>query len=118
MPLDGDIKNFVKTDSEVVTVLKKARELVRVPCKWAHGEGGFGTDTYCVGRAIFNAQGFDGWNGPTDLRAIRTFADAVGAKVYDDPRGPVACWNDAEGRTHGEIIEGFDKAIILAGGRP
>lgn len=116
MPLDGT--NYVQQDSEVVTVLKKARELVQTPCKWSYGKGGWFDNTYCVGRAILAAQGVYEWSAAADERAMRVFAGAVGARVYSRPHGSIAKWNDAAGRTHEEILDGFDKAIILAGGTP
>jgi hypothetical protein len=43
--------------------------------------------------------------------ATKTYVQAVGAS-------PTCCnipnWNDAAGRTLGEVVSGFDKAILLA----
>ena len=110
MPLDGDIKNFVKTDSEVVTVLKKARALIDVPGNWSQCGGGWSRGQYCVGRAIFVSMGIHSWPDDTSkIPAYETFCAAnpeVGVAV--------AFWNDNLNRTLPEVLAAFDRAIALA----
>jgi hypothetical protein len=113
MPFDA-----TPADSEVVTVLKKARSLVSEPCNWCPDGGGWAQKTYCVGRAILTAQGYYFWNRPPDARALETFCQANGIKPRSSVTGAIAARNDIEGRTHDQILAGFDRAIILAGGTP
>ena len=112
MPLDGDIKNFVKTDSEVVTVLKKARALIDRPEKWCKNALYRG-DARCLRGAIWDASGE---SYPVASRAER----ALGFKSGRGERWDVClpAWNNAEERTHAEIMAALDRAIILAGGEP
>ena len=106
MPFDAS-----PVESEVVTVLKKARALIDSPEKWckrALERNG----AYCaLGAMNFAATGdVFGDNGG----ASRVLMNAVGEAT----EGWVASWNNAPERTHAEVMEAFDKAIILAGGTP
>ena len=110
MPFDG--KDFVKTDSEVVTVLRKARALIENPELWWRPHAPARTP-FCVSNTISEIMGDADFNGSyTPARAL--LMRAVGVSAL----GELFNWNDAEGRTHAEVMEAFDRAIILAGGTP
>jgi hypothetical protein len=101
MPFDAS-----PVESEVVTVLKKARALIDRPEKWC--KGGYGeSDQHCAFAAISRAGG----RLNRVVAASLQLEQAIGHKHIE-------AWNDALHRTHAEVMGAFDKAIILAGGTP
>jgi hypothetical protein len=87
-------------------VLKKARELIADPTRWAQGDyerpGPCGT-RFCMLGAVY---------GYTDVgkEAANLLARAVGP----GDRTEVVTFNDTAGRKHEEVLAAFDKAIKLA----
>jgi hypothetical protein len=98
-------------------ILTTARALIEKPERWtrnayrrdAKGDlcGQEFAVCWCATGALSQASrqlGVTGdWNSAYDLLAA-----AVGGKSVEE-------WNDARSRTHDQILEGFDKAIALAG---
>lgn len=91
-------------------VLKKARELIADPTRWAQGDyerpGPCGT-RFCMLGAVYNVDGY------TDVgkEAANLLAKALCTPLR---RTEVVTFNDTAGRKHEEVLAAFDKAIKLA----
>lgn len=116
MPFDG--KNFTQTDSEVVTVLKKARALIDSPEKWCRGDQGINaTDPHCALGAIHHAAFGKVVGCDRSKRYWTPLFEAIGKPPHDfNEAWALAEWNNSH--SHAEVMEAFDRAIILAGGMP
>lgn len=79
-------------------VLIAARKMIKDPKSWWNGRGKQG-DRMCIYTAIYHANK----GAPCDA-AERPLVKITGFERLNE-------WNDAKGRTHGEVIGLFDKAI-------
>ena len=103
--------------NEVADLLRRARARIERPEAWAAGE-------YCLdagdkpcryGEAIrFCAIGaIEADREPFKIVARELLSRAAGVRKH-----LLAVWNDAEGRTHAEVLAAFDRAIALAESPP
>jgi hypothetical protein len=96
-----------KPDSEVVTMLRKARALIEDRSNWRPKAAMGGP--FCTLGAIWHvADAAEVFSG--EIQEI--FRRANGIPEFGD----IGNWNDAQ--THEGVLSGFDRAIILAGGTP
>lgn len=82
-----------------VDALKGARAEVGTPKKWKQ---------FCAAQACMNvweAAGHRRWDVSPAQQAL---ADAIG---LEDAQDALYDWNDAQARTHAEVMAAFDKAI-------
>lgn len=100
-------------DSEVLTVLKQARELISSPDKWC--KGAFARDS--AGLPVY----------PVDSDACYWCAEGAVGKVVTESNnccltdckrelnktvgGLFIFWNDKDERTHAEVLAAFDETI-------
>lgn len=102
-----------KPDSEVVTVLRKARALIDSPEKWCKVDFSQNDERFCIVGAIIRSVRIYDHN-----EAMRTIDRVTAPLKQAAGQTTLMCWNDAPERTHAEVMEAFDRAIILAGGTP
>jgi hypothetical protein len=89
------------------SVLIRARSLIEHGTWVQHG-GGTGIGQFCILTALDMAAG-KGLNQAW-LSAYEAMGKAV--KYPDD----IANWNDVKGRTKQQVLEAFDRAIMIIGG--
>ena len=107
MPFDSSPTNTV------ADVLRRAKALIDTPEKWGKGRTGWGNTEKCTGGAIMWAirevrgMGDSGWDDAVFAPAFNAFKAANKIEC-------IPSWNDAEQRTHADVIAALDKAIALA----
>lgn len=80
------------------SVLVAAREMLANPENWIRGRSRSADGKHCMVDALWKASGAS--------EAMATLAEAIGG-------GSISAWNDAEGRTHAEVMAAFDRAIAF-----
>jgi hypothetical protein len=87
--------------------LIRARKLIESPANWDKGNSQKVGDCYCAQTAIEEAANYDN-NTP----AYKAFLAAIGKP--NDTLFDIWDWNDADERTHSDILMAFDDAISMA----
>jgi hypothetical protein len=90
-------------ESETVEILKRARD--RIEFRWCPAGGSDSLGGVCALNAI--GRDYDNCEELFASEAMHLFRHAIGGKCIPE-------WNDAPGRTQGEVIAAFDRAIALA----
>jgi len=103
-------------------VLRAARELISVPERWTQGAFARAANGNPIGCLTDNATCF--CSSGAILRGAPNCYDHIRAAAFDtlewamgvrqDSDENIATFNDAEGRTHAEVLERFDRAIARA----
>lgn len=91
--------------NDAIDILKTARARIARPDLWGKGRRNVDRpmETCCLAEAFDTAT-----TGPEYRRAIRAIHNAAG---LDDCWGNLIAWNDADERTHAEILAAFNLAI-------
>lgn len=88
-------------------ILRAARGLIETPDRWWTGDS-----STCRGECALTAiDRVCGGSYETGEPAIGSLARVIGVA---DPCADIPRWNDAEGRTHAEVLAAFDTAIAYA----
>ena len=88
-------------------VLAMARWKIARPENWTQNNSRDG-DAFCASGAI-NDSALAGLAGLLARRALR-------ASIRLSEGKSIQRWNDAAGRTHDEVLDAFDRAIVIARG--
>lgn len=102
---DESVVRQLERVNTTADVLRRAREMVDTPEKWARCASSGGP--WCAGLAIYYA---NDKNSDEGHPAYKLFERAIG--VTGVPA--VFFWNDTPDRTHPEVLAAFDRAIELA----
>jgi hypothetical protein len=94
-------------------VLAAARELLAVPGAWWDGSAGEPVESsICASTALTDATHGD--VAGSVLHSARGYLQvAIGRDAEDGPE-VIYTWNDKPGRTLGEVLAAYDRAIALA----
>lgn len=100
-------------------LLRAARALIVEPERWWQytSQGHNAANGICVGNAI--ADVCTKAHVPVEI-PFRMFTKAIGfdAERFGEVCQFIYAWNDAEERTHVEVLDAFGCAIVIAGARP
>lgn len=111
--------------SETIKTLRAARYLIEKPEAWIKKyyrayrtlagrviENPSSFNCYCLAGAIEDASGYESYEAYEAIRKV------IGAEELPDDGPPeddsdIVRWNDADGRTHSEVVSVLDKAIAI-----
>ena len=103
--MDESVVRHLEQQNEVADVLRRARALIDRPEKWCKGALSDGKRMCMLGALMMAEEGYDdGYYG----------ANTLLRKAIGSAHAMISVFNNAPERTHVEVMDAFDRAIVLA----